>query len=111
MQYSHVFHPLNQFVIYTQGSHNCAGITKFCFSLRFSPCGILWPVELNGFSENRHNHSQIGDNTNTKCIKQRLDIKVESQLYFSHSSLHFEALHGILILFFYIHQCPHLSIL
>ena len=31
------------------------------------------------------------DNTNAKCIKQRLDIKVESQLYFSYSSFTFQS--------------------
>ena len=45
MQYPHVFHPLNQFVIYTQGSHNCTGVTKMFATLKFSPCGMLWPVE------------------------------------------------------------------
>ena len=45
MQYPHVFHSLNQFVVYTQGSHNYIGVTKLFLTLKFSPCGMLWPVE------------------------------------------------------------------
>ena len=45
MQYPHMFHSLNQFVLYTQGSHNYTGVTKLVFTLKFSPCMMLWPVE------------------------------------------------------------------
>ena len=34
MQYPHVFHSLNQFVIYTQGSHNYTGVTKLFGTLK-----------------------------------------------------------------------------
>ena len=45
MQYPHVFHSLNQIVVYTQDSHNRIGVTNIFVTLKFNPYEMLWPVE------------------------------------------------------------------